>query len=144
MAQQVAASPKGLAGQTIVLGETTYFIPPSPVSQFLFGGDTTSRDLLRSVGGSLAGGLVPFSVISTNKSRFDDTALHEVLEEYKSKDDVWSTSFLTGELSILKTIEGTDPASYDPKDYTSPTPVASGILQHPYSPHKSNWVSRSF
>lgn len=84
----------------MILGDVPFFIPPSPVSQFLFGEDAKSRDLLLSVGGDFTGGLVPISVIATNNSMFDDDALDSILEGYKSKDDVWNVSFLAGKYSI--------------------------------------------
>ncbi|CCL99226.1 uncharacterized protein FIBRA_01241 [Fibroporia radiculosa] len=79
-------------GTTFVLGNVSYFAPPSPVSRIGFFG---LPELLSLVGSS-TGSLVPFSVIPTSESDFDDSALDVVAKAWSASDDVWSTSFMTG------------------------------------------------
>ncbi|KAI0669701.1 amidase signature enzyme [Trametes maxima] len=83
-AAQVAIQP---AGRTLVLGNVSYFVPPSPVSTL-----HNAAFLIQPASGDL----VPFSVIPTSKSVFDGHALEETVSAWSAKDDVWSETFLTG------------------------------------------------
>ncbi|KAI0079266.1 amidase signature enzyme [Panus rudis PR-1116 ss-1] len=73
------------SGLTLTLGGIPYFVPPTPVS-----------NLLASIAKTIADPLMPFSVIPTTRTRFDEFELTKTVTAWKSTDDVWSESFLTG------------------------------------------------
>lgn len=98
-AKQAIALSQQIAGGTLILDGVPFFIPPAPVSQLPLSKETQSKELIGSIGGRFPLGLVPFSVISTNTSRFDDAALSRSVEGFKAVDDVWSPSFLNGSFS---------------------------------------------
>ncbi|KAI0790562.1 amidase signature enzyme [Abortiporus biennis] len=85
-----------LTGRTLTLGNISYFVSPSPVSQLAINKDGKTQDLIRSVGQSFAGQLIPLTVISTADAKFDDRDFETTLDTFTSGDDVWSQSFLTG------------------------------------------------
>ncbi|KAI0753089.1 amidase signature enzyme [Daedaleopsis nitida] len=88
-------------GRTFTLGSISYFLPPYSVSSLQ---DPLS---LSKAGKSASDGLVPFSVIPTSQSLFDDTALQEAVDAWTSNDDVWSKDFLRG---VYITYNGTRPS----------------------------------
>ncbi|KAI0653959.1 amidase signature enzyme [Cubamyces menziesii] len=105
-AVQVAVQP---VGRTLTLGNISYFAPSSPVSQI-----PNAATLFKSTSGDL----IPFSVIPTAKSVFDQQALLETINTWTSKDDVWSDAFLTG---VYITFDGT---------YGTPKTSLGGALTH--------------
>ncbi|KAI0696652.1 amidase signature enzyme [Cerioporus squamosus] len=86
------------SGRTLTLGGVSYFVPPSPVSAL--------HDLsaLSIAAKSASNGLVPFSIIPTSKFVFDGGALQDTIDDWSTRDDVWSKEFLTG---IYITYNGT-------------------------------------
>ncbi|OBZ69725.1 Amidase 1 [Grifola frondosa] len=79
-----------LKGETLTLGNISYFVPPSPVARL-------QTDLVPFVGKTIAAeNLVPFSVISTSQVVFDDSALEALVQSWSVKDDVWTQYFLNG------------------------------------------------
>ncbi|CDO69603.1 hypothetical protein BN946_scf184875.g6 [Trametes cinnabarina] len=84
-----------LTGRTVTLGNISYFIPPTPVSSL-----RNAALLVKPAKGEL----VPFSVIPTSKTTFDQQALEDTIAVWSAQDDVWSEAFLTG---IYVTFNGT-------------------------------------
>ncbi|KAI0628977.1 amidase signature enzyme [Trametes polyzona] len=82
-------------GRTLTLGNVSYFVPPSPVSTL-----NNAATLVKPTSGDL----IPFSVIPTSKTIFDQKALEETIAEWTARDDVWSEAFLTG---VYITFNGT-------------------------------------
>lgn len=80
-------------GRTLTLGEISYFVPPAPVSALH---DAVALSAVKGLSGDTSSDLVPFSLIPTAKSVFDEAALQETVETWSGKDDVWSESFLAG------------------------------------------------
>ena len=76
-------------GRTLTLGGISYFVPPSPVSALR---DTLALAVVKKSSGQL----IPFSVIPTSKTVFDQNALQATIDTWIEKDDVWSESFLAG------------------------------------------------
>ena len=76
-------------GRTLTLGGISYFVPPSPVSAL-------HDALALAVAKKSSGELIPFSVIPTSKTVFDQNALQATIDTWSAKDDVWSESFLAG------------------------------------------------
>lgn len=74
-------------GRTLTLGNVSYFVPPSPVSSL-----PNAAFLVKPASGDL----IPFSVIPTSKTVFDQNALEATIAQWSAKDDVWSEAFLTG------------------------------------------------
>ncbi|OSD00197.1 amidase signature enzyme [Trametes coccinea BRFM310] len=92
LAAQVTLQP---TGRTLTLGNVSYFVPPTPVSTL-----PNAPALVKPATGEL----IPFSVIPTSKTTFDEEALQEIIAIWSVKDDVWSEAFLTG---IYITFNGT-------------------------------------
>lgn len=78
-------------GRTLILGEISYFVPPSPVSALR---DAHALSVAKK---SALDGLVPFSVVRTSNPLFGGTALQDTVDAWTAKDDVWNKQFLKGE-----------------------------------------------
>lgn len=89
LAAQVTLQP---TGRTLTLGNVSYFVPPTPVSTL-----PNAPALVKPATGEL----IPFSVIPTSKTTFDEEALQETIAIWSVKDDVWSEAFLTGTVLFL-------------------------------------------
>ncbi|TBU31164.1 amidase signature enzyme [Dichomitus squalens] len=74
-------------GRTLVLNNISYFLPPVSVSAL--------QDTVALPAGS-PGSLIPFSVITTSDSGFDEAALQDTIATWSTMDDVWNNAFLTG------------------------------------------------
>lgn len=86
-----------LTGKTLVLGNISYFIPPTPVSQLKLERDANTLSLLSKIAASFAGEIIPITVIPTSETVFGQAQFESTFSSYKAKDDVFSESFLTGE-----------------------------------------------
>lgn len=89
-----------LASSTYTLGNLTYYVAPTPVSQLFLTNSSEAKSLTGNT-------LVPFTVISANGTGFTDDDLSSTIASYQANDDVWTTDFLTGEcLLCLNQITG--------------------------------------
>ncbi|KAI0776279.1 amidase signature enzyme [Trametes elegans] len=75
-----------LTGRTLTVGNVSYYVPPLPVSTLLNAGTLWKPR---------SSELIPFSVIPTSQTVFNEAALEHTVAEWSEKDDVWSESFLT-------------------------------------------------
>ncbi len=82
-------------GRTLTLGGVSYFVPTFPVSALH---DSSSLSVAAK---SASNGLVPFSVIPNSESIFDGGALQDIVQDWSTKDDVWSKEFLRGASRVL-------------------------------------------
>ena len=82
-----------LTGTTLKLGGIPYFVSPSPVSQLQLG---SASKQLQSIAKAFPGGLIPFSVLTTDSASLDQKGVQKALSAWESLDDVWNKSFLTG------------------------------------------------
>lgn len=85
-----------LTGKTLVLGNVSYFVPPTPVSQLKIGNDVKTLSLLSSVASPFAGEVIPITVIPTNTTSFGQRQFEDSVASFMASDDVFSESFLTG------------------------------------------------
>ncbi|KAH9942204.1 amidase signature enzyme [Epithele typhae] len=76
-------------GRTLTVGGVSYFAPPVPVSSLH---NSAALTFAKKVSGEL----VPFSVILTSATNFNDAALEKTIAEWSTTDDVWSKAFLSG------------------------------------------------
>ncbi|KAH9944758.1 amidase signature enzyme [Amylocystis lapponica] len=82
-----------LTGQTLILGNVSYFVYPKPVSTFELG---PLAGLIGYAGKAYAQELIPFSVVSTTSTKFTDRDLDTIIASYSVRDDVWNEAFLAG------------------------------------------------
>lgn len=82
------------SGKTLTLGGNSYYVPPSPVSQFRL--DEEIEWPINSATKAVTGKLIPFSVVSTSDPVFTEDTFEATLQAWAAKDDVWNVSFLTG------------------------------------------------
>ena len=83
-----AASRK--SGSTIEVDNIYYYVPPVSVSQLALGPEQLKS---AAVSGE---DLIPLTVMTTNFTSFDQSALKTLIESYAAVDDVFSPGFLQG------------------------------------------------
>ncbi|KAI0693424.1 amidase signature enzyme [Cytidiella melzeri] len=81
---RAAVSP---VGEAVLVGDVSYFVPPTPVSQLKLGSHASALQ---------GTGLVPFTFISTAAAKFTESDLDALTANFSTSDDVWQTSFLQG------------------------------------------------
>ena len=79
-----------LTSSTYTLGNSTYWVSPTPVSQLSLANSSDAAALQNH------SGLVPFTVIFANGSSYSDSDLSSTIASYQASDDVWNTSFMSG------------------------------------------------
>ncbi|TCD63124.1 hypothetical protein EIP91_005996 [Steccherinum ochraceum] len=99
-----------LTGKTLVLGNVSYFVPPTPVSQLNISGDAKTLSSLSTTANDFAGEIIPITVIPTSNTSFGQAQFQSTVDSYKASDDVFSESFLAG-VYILFTGQGKPTAS---------------------------------
>ncbi|TCD66406.1 hypothetical protein EIP91_001397 [Steccherinum ochraceum] len=99
-----------LTGKTLVLGNVSYFVPPTPVSQLNISGDAKTLSSLSTTANDFAGEIIPITVIPTSNVSFGQAQFQSTVDSYKASDDVFSESFLAG-VYILFTGKGKPTAS---------------------------------
>ena len=97
---QAAQTSFQITGKTLVLGNVSYFVPPTPVSQLKIGGNTRLLSALASTAAEFSGEIIPLTVIPTSDKTFGQAQLEDTVASYEAQDDVFSTSFLKGKRSI--------------------------------------------
>ncbi|KAL4805774.1 amidase signature domain-containing protein [Aspergillus unguis] len=85
----IAVNPKG---QTIEVGDSVYYVPPSVVTTLSIGHTALGHDL------------VPLTVFKSDAQNLSTSALREMVELYEEVDDVFSSAFLQ---NIYITYNGT-------------------------------------
>lgn len=85
-------------GQTVLLDDVPYYIPPDPVGSI-------PRGLLietTTATSATAGGLLPLTVFNctTSGGPFGAADLQDAVDAYSRLDDVFSSGFLQGELNL--------------------------------------------
>ena len=88
-----------LTGQTLMLGDVTYYLPATPF---------TTVSVPKLAGTQSPGGLVPATVVSVGAGNDSIESLGGIVREFAA-DDVWSTGFLEGrcmtELSLMPLVQ---------------------------------------
>lgn len=79
------------SGSTVALGGLEYFIPPSPSSQLKLGGSTSLKN---------TSSWIPFTFVQASGGNFTDSDFSSAISKYQSSDDVWTPSFLSGEIDF--------------------------------------------
>lgn len=85
------------SSRTVQLGgNTTYYVPGTPVSSFKFGLNVKTQDQLRALGEGGNTPLIPFSFITDSAAHFSSDRLTDITALWSSVDDVWNPLFLEG------------------------------------------------
>ncbi|THH31880.1 hypothetical protein EUX98_g2299 [Antrodiella citrinella] len=99
-----------LTGKTLVLGNVSYFVSPTPVSQLEIGSLANVSSTLTTTASDFAGEIIPLTVILTSNISFGQSQFEATVNSFKASDDVFSESFLAG-VYISFTGNGTPTAS---------------------------------
>ncbi|THH16649.1 hypothetical protein EUX98_g9266, partial [Antrodiella citrinella] len=83
-----------LTGKTLVLGNVSYFVSPTPVSQLNIGGDANVSSALTTTASDFGGEIIPLTVILTSNISFGQSQFEATVNSFKASDDVFSESFL--------------------------------------------------